>query len=299
MIYSEPKLRNLNYNSIYVLDEISVLSENQEEFSKRFMEVNGLNNELKLTFDEIKRHNPNMSLGEVLYTVYDTLKDDYNKSFDVFRNMILVANGIDELEYYTKNVRQDLKDYIAEHIFPEYDKNDGGHNIVHILEVIRRCFALKDTFKLGLDNNMIYAIVSCHDWGKYEDHLVHHLIVARNFMNDEGMDKFFTPEEKQIIKEAIEDHCSSKEDEPRSVYGKLISSADRNTRIEIVFIRSFFVDRERMTETNIEEYLDYKMIISRARKLKRADEFKIMIVFMTLIYVMVIFILCYFNLSPI
>ena len=56
---------------------------------------------------------------------------------------------------------------------------------------------------MGLDDNMIYAIASCHDWGKYEDHLVHHLIAARNFMNDEGMDKFFTPEEKQIIKEAI------------------------------------------------------------------------------------------------
>ena len=28
-----------------------------------------LNNKLKLTFDEIKRHNPNMSLDEVLYAV--------------------------------------------------------------------------------------------------------------------------------------------------------------------------------------------------------------------------------------
>ena len=115
---------------------------------------------------------------------------------------------------------------------------------------------------------MIYAIASCHDWGKYEDHLVHHLIAARNFMNDEGMDKFFTPEEKQIIKEAIEDHRSSKEDEPRSVYGKLISSAYRNTRIEIVFIRSFFVAHERMSETNIEEYLDYTI----ERLSKKYDE---------------------------
>ena len=31
--------------------------------------------------------------------VYDTLKDDYNKPFDIFRNMILEANEIDELEY--------------------------------------------------------------------------------------------------------------------------------------------------------------------------------------------------------
>ena len=250
------------------LKEFPKLIYNEEKFKERFMEVNGLNNKLKLTFDEIKRHNPNMSLDEVLYAVYDTLKYDYNKPFDILRNMILEANGIDELEYYTKNVRQDLKDYIAEYIFPEYEKNDGGHNIAHILEVIRRSFALNDTFKLGLDDNMIYAIASCHDWGKYEDHSVHHMIAARNFMNDEGMDKFFTQEQKQTIKEAIEDHRSSKEDEPRSVYGKLISSADRNTRIEIVFIRSFFVAHERMPETNIEEYLDYTI----ERLSKKYDE---------------------------
>ncbi len=221
------------------------------------MEFNDLNNKLRLTYSEIKRNNPNMSLDQVLYAVYDKVRDDYNKPFDVLRNVILEANNIDELDYYTKNVNHDLKNYITKYIFPEYDKNDGGHNIAHILEVIRRSFALNDTFKLGLNDDMIYTIASCHDWGKYEDHATHHLIAARNFINDEGMKKFFNDVERKIIKEAIEDHRSSKEDEPRSVYGKLISSADRNTRIEIVFIRSFFVAHERMPETNIEEYLDY------------------------------------------
>ena len=250
------------------LEDISVLAEDKDNFRRIFMEVNGLNNRFKLTFDEIKRHNQSMSLDEILYAVYEEVKDEYNKPFDILRNIILEANGIDELEYYTKNVRQDLKDYITEHIFPEYEKNDGGHNIAHILEVIRRSFALNDTFKLGLDDNMMYVIAACHDWGKYEDHETHNLIAARNFMNDEGMKKFFNNEEIQIIKEAIEDHRSSKEDEPRSVYGKLISSADRNTRIEIVFIRSFFVAHERMPETNIEEYLNYTI----KRLSKKYDE---------------------------
>ena len=239
------------------LDDAAKLVVDKEKFRKRFMKVNGLNNKLKLTFDEIRRHNPKLSLDEVLYRVYDEVKDDYKKPFDVIRNMILEANNINELEYYTKDVNQKLKDYIKEHIFPEYKKNDGGHNLAHILEVIRRCFALNDTYKLGLDHNMIYAIASCHDWGKYIDHETHNLIAAKNFMNDNGMKKFFTDEERKIIKEAIEDHRSSKEDEPRSVYGKLISSADRNTRIEIVFIRSFFVAHERMPEEVIEDYLDY------------------------------------------
>ena len=223
---------------------------------------------IRTIFEEVKKTNPNMSLDEILYEVYDKVKEYYNKPFDVLRNIILDESGIDELEYYTKDVNKKLKDYIYEHIFPEYEKNDGGHNVAHILEVIRRSFALNDTFKLGLNHNMIFAIAACHDWGKYEDHEKHHLIAARNFMNDKGMKKFFNEDERKVIKEAIEDHRSSKEDEPRSVYGKLISSADRNTRIEIVFIRSFFVAHERMPETNIEEYLDYTI----KRLSKKYDE---------------------------
>lgn len=223
-----------------------------------------MNDKLKEIFNEIKKQNSSMSLDEALYAVYDKVKNDYNMSFDELRKKILEANNINELEYYTKDVNKDLKDYIIKNIFPEYAKNDGGHNIVHILEVIRRSFALNDTFKLGLDVNMIYAIASCHDWGKYVDHETHNLIAARNFINDNNFKKFFTDQERKIIMEAIEDHRSSKEDEPRSVYGKLISSADRNTNIDIVFIRSFFVGRERMPDVNIEDYLDFT--IQRLRK---------------------------------
>lgn len=262
--FEEVKIENdkLSLLQKHIQDHNEIVNSKAKELSKC---INLL--PIREIYSQIKKDNKDCSLDEILYMVYQN-SDLKQYSFDKARELILEANDIDEFEYYTKNVRQDLKDYITEHIFPEYEKNDGGHNIAHILEVIRRSFALNNTFKLGLDDNMIYAIASCHDLGKYEDHSIHHLIAARNFMNDEGMNKFFTLEEKQIIKEAIEDHRSSKEDEPRSVYGKLISSADRNTRIEIVFIRSFFVAHERMPETNIEEYLDYTI----KRLSKKYDE---------------------------
>lgn len=223
---------------------------------------------LKTTFESLKKKFPDYSLDELLYAVYEQVKDSYSLPFDVLRNMILEECGINELDYYTKNVNPELKTYIDEHVFPEYDKNDGGHNLAHILEVIRRSFALNDTFKLGLDDDMIYAIASCHDWGKCEDSDRHHLIAANHFMSDEGFKQFFSDEQRKIIKEAIEDHRSSKEDEPRSVFGKLISSADRNTRIEIVFIRSFFVAHEKMPEEVIEDYLDFTI----KRLSKKYDE---------------------------
>ena len=182
--------------------------------------------------------------------------------------MLLDQNSSNELENYTKNVNKDLKEHIARYMFPEYDKNDGAHNIAHVLEVIRRSFILNDTFKLNLNSNMIYTIAACHDWGKYEDDATHHLIAARNFMNDGWMKDFFTDEQRYIIKEAIEDHRSSNKSEPRSIYGKLISSADRNTNIEVVFIRNFIVAQARMPDTNIEEYLNYTI----KRLSKKYDE---------------------------
>jgi len=107
---------------------------------------------------------------------------------------------------------------------------------------------------------MMYVIAACHDWGKYQEPETgekHAIIAARNFSGDKQMATFFTEEERVTIKEAIEDHSSSLEEMPRSDYGKLVSSADRNTRIEMVFIRSFFVGKARTPDMTIEEFLDF------------------------------------------
>ena len=207
-------------------------------------------------YNSLKEEHPDYSLDQMLYAVYKSGNYD-NETFAEMKPTILEALDINELSYYLKDVDRDLISYVEENIFPQYQENDQAHGIIHILEVIRRAFALNDTFKLGLDPNMIFAIAAYHDLGKHENHKIHELIAGQRFIDDEHMKKFFTDEQRKIIKEAIEDHRSSKEDEPRSVYGKLISSADRNTSIDIVFIRSFFVAKERMPEENIENYLDY------------------------------------------
>lgn len=207
-----------------------------------------------------KQSNTESSLDEILYKAFNQVKENETDSFDEFRALILEANGIDEYEYYTRSVRPEIKKYVEKVIFPQYEKNDQGHGILHIREVIRRSFALKDTLKLDVEDDMIYTIAACHDWGKYEekkDGEKHAIIAGRRFINDETMAKLFDEEKRKIIKEAIEDHSSSLEDMPRSDYGKLVSSADRNTRIEMVFIRSFFVGKARTPDMTIEEFLDF------------------------------------------
>lgn len=214
-------------------------------------------------FEEAKQGNIESSLDEILYIAFNEVKENREDSFDEFRTLILEANGINEYEYYTKNVRPEIKKYVENIIFPQYSKNDQGHGILHIKEVIRRSFALKDTLKdelKELDDDMIYTIAGCHDWGKYEeksDGEKHGIIAARRFINDTQMANFFNEEQRLTIKEAIEDHSSSLAEPPRSKYGELVSSADRNTRIEMVFIRSFFVGKARTPDMTIEEFLDF------------------------------------------
>lgn len=211
-------------------------------------------------FETTKQNNQESSLDEILYQAFNQVKENETDSFDEFRTLILEANGIDEYQYYTRNVKTEIKKYVEKNIFPQYEKNDQGHGILHIREVIRRSFALKDTLKLELDDDMIFTIAGCHDWGKYEekkDGEKHAIIAGRKFFNDKQMATLFTDEQRTIIKEAIEDHSSSLDDMPRSDYGKLVSSADRNTRIEMVFIRSFFVGKARTPDMSIEEYLDF------------------------------------------
>ncbi len=219
------------------------------------------NKEVLTQFFVEKFANKNLSLDQVLAECFaeysNKFKDELADNFDLFRKTILQANNFDELEFYTKDVNEKLKEHIEKVVFPEYSKNDKGHSLVHIKEVIRRAFALNQTLGLNLNHNMIYAMAACHDWGKYIDHSTHEKIAANNFWADEAMKNFFNDGQRKIIKEAIEDHRSSFEDEPRSDYGKLISSADRNTRIEIVFVRSFGVGKWRTPEMTIEEFLDF------------------------------------------
>ena len=46
------------------------------------------------------------------------------------------------------------------------------------------------------------------------------------------------------LKEYIEDHRASSNHEPRSIYGKIVSTADRNITIESCLSRSYFYSKK-------------------------------------------------------
>lgn len=136
-------------------------------------------------------------------------------------------------------LNKELKKYIEENIFPEYDKNEPAHSIKHIKYVIDRSFELVKGNELEVDLNIVYTIAAYHDIGHHIDSKTHEIISADIMFKDENLKKFFTEEERQIIKEAIEDHRASSKQDPRSIYGKIVSSADRNDTVKACLKRSY------------------------------------------------------------
>lgn len=153
-------------------------------------------------------------------------------------------------------VNKQLKEYIQDNIFKIYDLNRDSHNINHIKYVLERAFELSKPFEKDIDYNMLYTAVTYHDIGDHIDRATHEKISAKWMMDDENLNRFFNNEQKVIIKEAIEDHRASGKNVPRSIYGKILASADRNIDIDAFFQRSCAFGLEHYKELSLEEQID-------------------------------------------
>lgn len=125
---------------------------------------------------------------------------------------------------------KELVEYIENNIFPLYQRNDWAHQLWHILEVIDRSLKLSKDYDVNL--NMVYTIAAFHDIGCYLGRDSHEEKSASLMINDEFILNYFTTDEVSIMEKAIIDHRGSLEYEPRSIYGKIISTADRFVTIE-------------------------------------------------------------------
>lgn len=135
-------------------------------------------------------------------------------------------------------VNKNIQKYIEENILPSYVKNDLGHNLDHIKYVIERSFKFASTIP-DINYDMVYVIAAYHDVGHYIDAKNHEKVSSEMLLQDENLKQFFTEEQIKVMSEAVYDHRSSLEYEPRSIYGKIVSSADRNTTLESPLKRTY------------------------------------------------------------
>lgn len=152
-------------------------------------------------------------------------------------------------------INNNLKKYIEENIFPKYSKNEPAHNINHIKYVINRSFKFANTVP-NINYDMVYTIAAYHDIGHHIDSKKHEMISGEIMSRDENLKKFFSDEELKIIKEAIEDHRASSNHEPRSIYGKIVSTADRNNTVEACLRRSYTYGRKLEPNSTDEELFE-------------------------------------------
>lgn len=154
-----------------------------------------------------------------------------------------------------KNIRKEIKEYIEKEIFEEYKLNERGHEINHIKYVIRRSLQFAETIK-NIDYEMVYVIAAYHDIGHHIDAKNHEIISAQRLFEDKKLRGFFSEEQILVMKEAVEDHRASRDTEPRTIYGKIVSSADRNTDVEFTLKRCYSYRTNHSPELNQDEIIE-------------------------------------------
>lgn len=154
-----------------------------------------------------------------------------------------------------KELNEELVEYIEKEIFPLYDRNEFAHGINHIKTVIRRSLELADSY--DVDFNIVYTVAAYHDLGHFIDRKRHEIISAEIFMKDENIKRWFADEQRMVIKEAIEDHRASCNHVPRTIYGKIVSTADRTiVDIDNTIKRSYTYGKKNYIGLSEEEQFD-------------------------------------------
>jgi uncharacterized protein len=169
------------------------------------------------------------------------------------------------------NLNTSLKDHVERDIIPLYKKFDSGHNEFHVRTVITRSLELLhelleisesgpddrwDHTTEPLDINIVYAAAAYHDLGLSNDRENHEMASGIIVSKSKFLPKIFDKEEIELIKEAVEDHRASMEEDPRSFYGRIISEADRNTDNKVMVLRSFEYNKEKYPNDTYEQILE-------------------------------------------
>lgn len=137
-----------------------------------------------------------------------------------------------------KELNSNLVSYIEEKYFPIYKTFDKGHDLNHIKEVIHRALVISKHVQ-DIDVNIVYAAAALHDIGIQIQRKNHAFYSGCIVSQDCGLNAFFDLSEIEIIKQAVEDHSTSRGIEPRSIYGKIVCDADKDNDLETSLTRAY------------------------------------------------------------
>jgi uncharacterized protein len=129
-----------------------------------------------------------------------------------------------------------LYEYIEQQILPRYAAFDKGHQLDHAQSVINESLILAKEH--GADLDMAYTIAAFHDLGLEVNRELHHIHSGEILMTDPILPQFFTEEQREIMRDAVEDHRASSKNAPRTIYGAIVAEADRHIDPETILRRT-------------------------------------------------------------
>lgn len=147
-------------------------------------------------------------------------------------------------------MHEDLRDYIETEILPRYETFDAAHRTDHVRTVIEQSLTLAAHYETS--EEMVYVIAAYHDLGLTDGRERHHIRSGELLAADETLRRWFTEEEMNTMREAVEDHRASAEREPRTVYGRIVAEADRCIDAETVLRRTIQYGLEHYPELDRE-----------------------------------------------
>jgi uncharacterized protein len=123
---------------------------------------------------------------------------------------------------------KEIIEYIKKNVFPIYETKIDCHRLDHVKNVIKNSIFFANQVKNEKINiDMVYVIAAYHDIGISKCRETHEKVGAEMLRGDRGLTKFFNDDQIKIMSQAVEDHRASASTDPRSIYGKIVSSADR------------------------------------------------------------------------
>lgn len=158
------------------------------------------------------------------------------------------------IEDKKKRISPSLREYIENNVIQEYKLNDDGHNIDHINYVLHRALEISSNYDLNID--MLYVCVMFHDIACHIDRDKHEILSSKRVLDDKNLNKYFNKEQIIEIANAVEDHRASLEYEPRNIYGKILSSADRKVEVKVYFISSISFALKKNPDKTKDEILE-------------------------------------------
>ena len=152
------------------------------------------------------------------------------------------------------NVSLDIMEFVERNILKRYNAFDAAHNMTHVNRVIKASVHLAR--KMGADINMAYVVAAYHDLGLEVERATHHIESGKILKADRRLDKWFSAQQIEIMRQAVEDHRASASRAPRNIYGKIVAEADRDLEPMSVIRRTIQFGLAHYPEKTKEEHWD-------------------------------------------